>query len=82
MSDFNERSVARASVVILPSDRSSAKALGRVLIGDKAQACPNCPCCNAECFCDGCVEILCRSCWEEHNEDAECHSCEPGYHSE
>ena len=39
--------------------------------------CPNCACCEAERWCDGCYETLCGSCWAEHNEDAECHDCPP-----
>ena len=40
--------------------------------------CPNCDDgCKASRFCDGCDEVLCASCWAEHNEDAPCH-CDDG----
>lgn len=35
-----------------------------------SRPCPNCSDgCVVAVYCDGCCESLCRSCWQEHNED-------------
>jgi len=52
------------------------------MIDTRHQPCPNCPCCEATIFCDGCWETLCLQCWAEHNEDAPCHSCDPEEHED
>jgi hypothetical protein len=43
------------------------------MMDNRREPCPNCPCCEATVYCDGCGETLCVQCWAEHNEDAPCH---------
>ena len=46
------------------------------MLDSRQDPCPNCPCCEAARYCDGCWETLCLQCWAEHNENAPCHSCD------
>lgn len=52
------------------------------MIDTRQRPCPNCFCCEAARYCDGCGETLCLECWAEHNEDAPCHLRGPEEHED
>ncbi len=53
------------------------KPLSPEILGERffyEEFCPNCDDgCLKEKYCEGCDDVLCIGCWEEHNENASCH---------